>query len=159
MKHELILEGLNCAHCAAKIEQKLIDTPEYSDVQFSFATTALSLKADKKDIIADVQSIVDGIEDGVTVKAAEDSEDDEDEEPIGKVKLALLILSAVLFVVAFVMHFFDGTAIPCAILSVIAVVLSGYDVVIEGVKSVLKLRIDETTLKLLNFLHHFHHIY
>ena len=146
MKHELILEGLNCAHCAAKIEQKLIDTPEYSDVQFSFATKALSLKADKKDIIADVQSIVDGIEDGVTVKAAEDSEDDEDEEPIGKVKLALLILSAVLFVVAFVMHFFDGTAIPCAILSVIAVVLSGYDVVIEGVKSVLKLRIDETTL-------------
>ncbi len=146
MKHELILEGLNCAHCAAKIEQKLTDTPEYSDVQFSFATKALSLKADKKDVIADVQAIVDGIEDGVTVKAAEDSEDDEDEEHVGKVKLALLILSAVLFVVAFVMHFFDGTAIPCAILSVIAVVLSGYDVVIEGVKSVLKLRIDETTL-------------
>ena len=146
MKHELILEGLNCAHCAAKIEQKLTNTPEYSDVQFSFATKALSLKADKKDVIADVQAIVDGIEDGVTVKAAEDSEDDEDEEHVGKVKLALLILSAVLFVVAFVMHFFDGTAIPCAILSVIAVVLSGYDVVIEGVKSVLKLRIDETTL-------------
>ena len=146
MKHELILEGLNCAHCAAKIEQKLTNTPEYSDVQFSFATKALSLKADKKNVIADVQAIVDGIEDGVTVKAAEDIEDDEDEEPIGKFKLALLILSAVLFVVAFVMHFFDGTAIPCAILSVIAVVLSGYDVVIEGVKSVLKLRIDETTL-------------
>lgn len=146
MKHELILEGLNCAHCAAKIEQKLIDTPEYTDVQFSFATKALALNADKKDIVADVQSLVDSIEDGVTVKKAEDTDDEDEEEPVSKLKIALLILSAVLFIVAFILHFFDKTEIPCAILSVISVILSGYDVVIEGVKSVLKLRIDETTL-------------
>ena len=51
MKHELILEGLNCANCAAKIEKKLADTPEYSNVQFSFATKALSLNCDKRNII------------------------------------------------------------------------------------------------------------
>ena len=144
MKHELILEGLNCANCAAKIEQKLIDTPEYSDVRFSFATKALSLNCDKRNIINDVQALVDSIEDGVTVKLADDSV--EEEEEISKVKIVLLILSAVLFVAAFILHFFDGFALPCAILSVISAILSGYDVVIEGVKSVLKLRIDETTL-------------
>ena len=144
MKHELILEGLNCANCAAKIEKKLIDTPEYSDVRFSFATKELSLNCDKRNIVTDVQAIVDSIEDGVTVKESDDAE--EQEEETDKVKIVLLCLSAVLFIAAFILHFREGAALPCAILSVISAVLSGYEVVIEGVKSVLKLRIDETTL-------------
>ena len=144
MKHELILEGLNCANCAAKIEKKLADTPEYSNVQFSFATKALSLNCDKRNITADVQAIVDSIEDGVTVKESDDAE--EQEEETDKVKIVLLCLSAVLFIAAFILHFREGAALPCAIFSVISAVLSGYEVVIEGVKSVLKLRIDETTL-------------
>lgn len=147
MKHEMILEGLNCANCAAKIEKKLSDTPEYSNVQFSFATKALSIYCEKRNIINDVQQIVDSIEDGVTVKAAaEHGEEKEDEEPAGKLRIILLILSAVLFIAAFVLHFFEGTAVPCAVLSILAAGLSGYEVVIEGVRSVLKLRLDETTL-------------
>ena len=144
MKHELVLEGLNCAHCAAKIEQKLCDTPEYSNVQFSFATKALSLNCEKGNIIDDVQKIVDSIEDGVTVKSA--AEDEEEEESVGRLKIVLLAISAVLFIAAFVLHFFEGTELPCAILSILATVLSGYEVVIEGVRSVFKLRLDETTL-------------
>ena len=150
MKHELILEGLNCANCAAKIEKKLDDTPEYSNVQFSFATKALSLNCDKRNITADVQAIVDSIEDGVTVKTAEEAEAHEEQPENGdkseKIKIVLLIISAALFVAAFILHFFDGFELPCAILSVISAVLSGYEVVIEGVKSVIKRRIDETTL-------------
>ena len=146
MKHELVLEGLNCAHCAAKIEQKLIDTPQYSDVRFSFATKELSLNCDKRNITSDIQSLVDSIEDGVTVRSADEVEEDEGEEEVGKLKIILLIIAAGLFIVAFILHFFEGNEIICAILSVISAILSGYDVVIEGVKSVMKRRIDETTL-------------
>ena len=109
MKHELILEGLNCANCAAKIEKKLADTPEYSDVRFSFATKELSLNCSKKNIIADVQAVVDSIEDGVTVKSAQEA--GETEEETGKLKIILLILSAILFAAAFVMHFFEDLAL------------------------------------------------
>ena len=146
MKHELILEGLNCANCAAKIEQKLIDTPEYSDVRFSFATKELSLNCDKRNIIKEVQALVDSIEDGVTVKPADEAEEDADEEEVGKLKIVLLFIAAALFIAAFALHFFEGNEIICAILSVVSAILSGYDVVIKGVKSVLKRRIDETTL-------------
>ncbi len=146
MKHELVLEGLNCAHCAAKIEQKLIDTPQYSDVRFSFVTKELSLNCDKRNITSDIQSLVDSIEDGVTVRSADEVEEDEGEEEVGKLKIILLIIAAGLFIVAFILHFFEGNEIICAILSVISAILSGYDVVIEGVKSVMKRRIDETTL-------------
>lgn len=144
MKHELILEGLNCAACAAKIEQKLKDTPGYTDVSFSFATKALTITCDKADIIKDVQATVDSIEDGVTVKPQ--GESDSEEEPVSRVKIVLLIAAAIMFAAAFVMHFFDGMEIPCMILSIAAVLASGYDVMIEGVKSAFKLRLDETTL-------------
>jgi len=144
MEHELILDGLNCANCAAKIEQKLSDTPGFSDVRFSFATKALSLNCDERNIINDVQSIVDSIEDGVTVRLADNDVDDE--EKADKLKIVLLAISSALFITALIMHFFKGFELVCVILSVASALLSGYDVVIEGVKSVIKLRIDETTL-------------
>ena len=145
MKHELILDGLNCANCAAKIEETLKNTPEYSSVSFSFATKALSLYCEKENIIEDVQNIVDSIEDGVTVRPAEDA-DDEDEDGVGKLKLTLLIGAAALFAAAFVLHFFEGFDTLCMILSILEVLASGYDVIIDGVRHAFKLRIDETTL-------------
>ena len=63
-----------------------------------------------------------------------------------KFKLPLLIGAAILFTAAFVLHFFDGFFILTTILSIIAVLASGYDVIIDGVKNAVKLRIDETTL-------------
>lgn len=64
----------------------------------------------------------------------------------GKVKVVLLIIAAVLFVAAFVLHIIGKREMICNIISIISAVLAGYDVVIEGVKSVFKKRIDETTL-------------
>ena len=146
MKHELILEGLNCANCAAKIEEKLKNTPGYTDVSFSFATKALSITCDKSDIKDELQAIVDSIEDGVTVKLADENDEEDEDEPVSRVKLILLISASVMFAAAFVMHFFEGFEIPCMILSILAAAASGYDVVIDGVKSAVKLRLDETTL-------------
>ena len=64
----------------------------------------------------------------------------------GKIKLILLIFAAVFFIAALIMHLIGGLEIPCTVLSIVSSVLAGYDVVIEGVKSVFKRRIDETTL-------------
>ena len=71
----------------------------------------------------------------------------------GKVKVVFLIIAAVLFIAAFIMHILIHTErlskdleTVCNVLSIISAVLAGYDVVIEGVRSVFKRRIDETTL-------------
>lgn len=63
------LEGLNCAHCAAKIEEKVAKHEEYSNVALIFATKMLKLdtKENIPTLKADIQRIVDSIEDGVTV--------------------------------------------------------------------------------------------
>lgn len=64
----------------------------------------------------------------------------------GKLKPILLIAATVLFIAAFVMHIIGGFDLVCNILSIASALLAGYDVIYEGVKSVFKRRIDETTL-------------
>lgn len=64
----------------------------------------------------------------------------------GKVKVILLSIAAVLFIAAFILHILGKYELICNILSITSAVLAGYDVVIEGVKSGFKRRIDETTL-------------
>ena len=39
-----ILENLDCANCAAKIERKLSKLPELSDVSVTFATSSFDLQ-------------------------------------------------------------------------------------------------------------------
>lgn len=175
MKHEFILEGLHCANCAAKIEAKLNKVPEYDEVRFSFATLELEIHTEKPDIRDEVQKLVDSVEDGVTVTRKSDAhhhsgahhhehdchdgccghdhehhhEHDHSHEhrhQDGRLKLILLITAAVLFAVSFVLHLLGKAVLLCNILSVASALLAGYDVVIEGVKSVFKRRIDETTL-------------
>ena len=41
-----ILENLDCANCAAKIERKLSKLPELSDVSVTFATKQLRFAAE-----------------------------------------------------------------------------------------------------------------
>ncbi len=149
MTHEFILDGLNCAHCAAKIEEKLTNTPVFSEVRFSFATKALSIKCDKRNIKEDVQQIVDSIEDGVTVIDAHEHSHEHHHKHHHKgerVKIVLLIVSAALFLAAFILHLFTELRLLSSILAVVSAILSGYDIVYEGIRSVIKLRIDETTL-------------
>ncbi len=174
MKHEFILEGLHCANCAAKIEDKLNKEPGFDKVLFSFATLELEIHTEQEDIRGRVQEIVDSIEDGVTVVPKDEAEhahheghrccdhdhehhdhdhehhdhghDHEHHHEGGKLKMILLIIAAVLFVAAFIMHITGVFPVACTVLSIISAVLAGWDVVIEGVKSVFKRRIDETTL-------------
>ena len=68
MKHTLVLEDLNCAHCAAKIETKIAETEGYDKVSFNFATKKLSFESENENPAAEIQAICDSIEDGVTVK-------------------------------------------------------------------------------------------
>lgn len=180
MKHEFILEGLHCANCAAKIENKLAKTPGFDEVSYSFATSELEIHSDQEDIRDKVQSIVDSVESGVTVVIKDEHHEHHHEHHHGechdgccdhehehhhehghghehghehghseksRIKLILLIISAVLFAAAFILHHFTSVnELICNILSVISAILAGYDVVIEGVGSVIKRRIDETTL-------------
>ena len=63
-----ILEGLDCANCAAKIETKIRSLPEIEHASLIFANKQLRVSAKNTDGLRElIQTVVDSVEDGVTV--------------------------------------------------------------------------------------------
>lgn len=161
MKYSFTLDNLNCANCAGKIEKKLAATDGYENVSFNFANKKLVLDSAKNVTAQDIQAVCDSIEDGVEVidnnkkKSASKKSTAADDENHGmKNELISIITAAVLGLTAFALEitvFADsafGTVgwIALLALSLIATVLSGWRTFLKGIKSVFRLRIDETTL-------------
>ncbi|WP_343073972.1 heavy metal translocating P-type ATPase [Clostridium sp. YIM B02506] len=74
-KKEFILEGLGCANCAAKMEDKIKQLNGVSNVSINFMNKTLSIEIDNsskpKDIVENVNNIVKSIESHVIVKEKE----------------------------------------------------------------------------------------
>lgn len=161
MKYSFTLDNLNCANCAGKIEKKLAETDGYENVRFNFANKKLVLDSAKNVTAQDIQAVCDSIEDGVEVidndkkKSAPQKSTVADDDNHGmKNELISIITAAVLGLTAFSLEltvFADsafGTVgwIALLALSLVATVLSGWRTFLKGIKSVFRLRIDETTL-------------
>lgn len=145
MKHEFLLEGLNCAHCAGKIEEKIKSDNRFSDVNFAFATKLLTFNSSIKSAKAEIQLIVDSIEDGVTVIDKKNTETDNDNKTHLTEKI-LLIISAIICAVVFVLHLLGIESFALVIASCVSAIMAGYKVFYKGIRSIFKLNIDETTL-------------
>jgi Cd2+/Zn2+-exporting ATPase len=156
MKYKLIMNGLDCANCAAKIEKAIANTEGFEEVSLVFATKSLYFEhIEDENIIEKVQKITDGVEDGVEVSFEEKHthnhkhcHDGHCHKAKKSPKLStILLFSAIAFAVAaLILEIFKVNEISVAILSAAAIIMSGYKVFISGVKSVFKLQIDETTL-------------
>lgn len=164
MKYKLIMNGLDCANCAAKIERAIADTEGFEEVSLVFATKSLYFHhVEDNNIIETVQKITDSIEDGVEVSFDEHKHKEHNHchdegcechsHNLGhtqkkKIELSniLLFASIALALAALILDIFKVNEIAVALLSAAAIIMSGYKVCISGVKSVIRLHIDETTL-------------
>ena len=146
MKYEFILEGLNCAHCAGKIENKIKSDNRFDDVNFTFATKLLTLQSKDKNTQSEIQKIVDSIEDGVTVVKRDSKNNLTENKKSENLEKILLTVSTIICIAVFVLHLFSFENIAMVVLSCIAALMAGYKVFIKGFKSIIKMKIDETTL-------------
>ncbi|MBE6063401.1 MAG: cadmium-translocating P-type ATPase [Clostridium butyricum] len=75
-KFKLILSGLDCAHCANKIEQKVNDLPEIKEASMNFSIGKLTIEkidsVQKQVVIEKVKSIVKELEPDVLVSESEE---------------------------------------------------------------------------------------
>ena len=74
MKKVFKLEGLNCAHCAAKIEEKVGKLEGVKSVVINFMTTKMTLESideNFEEIIANVKKLVNETEPDVNMVKAE----------------------------------------------------------------------------------------
>ncbi|HIZ16455.1 MAG TPA: cadmium-translocating P-type ATPase [Firmicutes bacterium] len=146
MKTEYILEGLDCANCAAKISDKIAKLDGFNEVNLNFATKTLTVKSElSENVVFDkVVKTVNSIEDGVTVK-----KESENETSSGNDKRKFLIdgitISAAAVMCALTL--IPGiNAIAKAVIIAAALIISGYDIIWAALKNIVKFNIEEKVL-------------
>ncbi|MDO4289413.1 MAG: heavy-metal-associated domain-containing protein, partial [Eubacterium sp.] len=67
-KKVYIIENLDCANCAAKIEQKILALPEIEDASITYATKQLRITAEDPDsLIPEITRIANTVESDVII--------------------------------------------------------------------------------------------
>ena len=142
---EVMLEGLNCPHCAGKIEEKVKKAEHITEATLNFISKELTVYIDDEEnrekVYNDIVRIVNETEDGVNVyekkKMAEEAI--EEEEDNTKFKAVMIGISIAFFV--------SGLISGVKSLFVVSYIVVGYEVLFKSVKNILKGRIfDENFL-------------
>ena len=148
-KTEYILEGLDCANCAAKIERKVSEIEGVETATMNFVTKTLAFSiGDNRDLEAlssRVKNIIKSVEPDVTIRESKKQLNTVKEGSVGnKKELARLIIGTVIFAVAVLIKF--STAVEFT-LYFISYVLVGAEVLIKAVRNIFRGQIfDENFL-------------
>lgn len=171
-KMKFTLEGLDCAGCAAKAEAAVnkADWVESASVDFVNKRLSVHPKEDNPHALEEIQKLIDGVLGGVTVSLYQSEGDSHTHEQHhehthehthehshghehgGEENTKAMVITTVLALVA------GGIGVAASLLSfpaheivsavgyIAAILLAGYDVIISGVKSICRLRLDESAL-------------
>ena len=143
MNSIVLLNGLDCAHCAEKIALKCsgIEGVSKADMDFINKKMYISHSCEKSVLTEKVCEIVKSLEPDVVVEF--DNENAVSEESSGEIfDVIKIVIGLVLFGISF---FLDKT--PAFVVLVLAYVICGYEVVFEAVRNILKGRpFDENFL-------------
>lgn len=146
--YKFTLDGLHCAGCAAKIETAIANHEGTENTTLNFAAKTISFSCNsnaEKEVQLWTQSIVDSIEQGVTVaphhsntKITQKKKDNE---------WLKIIIALGLFVIAILCErVFNLPAVVYATAYGLSVIICGYKVFIAGFHSIKRLKLDENTL-------------
>ena len=128
----VILQGLDCPNCTEKIAGRIKKLSSVKDSELNFITKKLKYTEVSETALKDIKKIVKEIE--PDVKVVEENEDEE--ENVTLFDLLRLVAALMLFWASFIPM--PNTA--SVVLIVAAYVVSGYDVIINCVKNIIKLR-------------------
>ena len=134
---QLTLEGLNCANCARKIEEKVAKMEGVKESNLNFTTTTLNVKLEKKvkeeHAINEIKKIVEALEPHVKVEKKVSGK-----STIQKAKFTVkptLIIGIILYLVAVIGDFKGALALTLFITSYL---LIGGKVVLTAIKNIAK---------------------
>ncbi|WGX76088.1 heavy metal-associated domain-containing protein [Paraclostridium bifermentans] len=75
IKREIVLDGLNCAHCAEVINEKLNKLQEVDSTNLNFINKVLTVNIDsdfdQEEVINKIIKIIDDTEPGLNIKVKE----------------------------------------------------------------------------------------
>ena len=134
-----LVENLDCANCAAKIERKIRTLPGVEYATLTFATKQLRVAAkDHEALLPLMQEAAASIEPEVTVEPRKEGKpaDNDEEEEDHKKDLICILAGALLFVAGKVTESYF--TIPSLVLYVLAYLVLGLEIVITAVKNLFR---------------------
>ena len=122
MEETLLLKDLNCANCAAKIEDRIRKMDVVETANFTIATHQLKLTGsweDREVLKRDIQEICDAIEEGVTVadyerksKAAMDDHGPDQDRGSDAVTIAVIVAGLLFMIYEVLSSFVPSIGLP-----------------------------------------------
>lgn len=150
MEEILLLKDLNCANCAAKIEDRIRKMDVVETANFTLATHQLKLTGsweDREVLKRDIQDICDAIEEGVTVadyerksKAAVDDGRDNNQDN-DAVTIAVIVVGLLFIIYEALTSFVPSIGLPESIetpIYYVAYVLLAFPVLRTAARNILK---------------------
>lgn len=140
--YKYILEGLDCAACAKKVEDAIAKTEGYKDVIVNFSTLKLTFKTDKQNPKKEITQIIQRVEPEVEV--LEDCEQKQEKEEHNELDIIRIIVGIAIYLIAVIGNF--GTVVT-NIITIIAFIVLLYKTAKKGWKQLIKNKVlDENTL-------------
>ena len=141
------LEGLDCAACAKKVEEKLASTSGFEDVNVNFSTLKLSFKTEKyendKNLTKMVEEIVRKVEPDVNVIENSNKEINEKSER-SNVDIIRIIIGVLIYFIGMKSNLGKNFSI---IFLIISLVILLYKIVPKAIKQIVKNKsLDENAL-------------
>lgn len=115
--YKYILEGLDCASCAKKLEDKIASTDGYEDVTVNFSTLKLSFKTNKNNPKKEIIEIVKALEPDVNVVDMEESNKKKDSKE--SFHIARIIIGILIYFLGTKLNFNTNIQIVLIIVSII----------------------------------------
>lgn len=144
-KKVLILKGLNCPNCGAKIEKAIRNINGVKYASFDFITKKLILetqhKKDLNKIIAEASKLAMQIESGIEIISDEIPK--KTEEPIDKSKIIRLGTGTVLFITGIIFNFAFYIELGIFLTSYL---LIGGEILISAIKNIIKGQVFDENL-------------
>lgn len=141
MKHTYAIENLDCAHCAAKVEEKIQALPQVKAASLTFATKKLTVESDeKKGLTKLLIDTANTVESGVNFTELEENKVVRKKKKSifsehGK-EIAQLILGALLFVIGMLVG--EAYPVPRLVIFMVAYLILGLEIVIQAAKNIAK---------------------
>ena len=136
------LENLGCAHCAAKMEDKIAEISGITEVSITFATKQLRITAEDPDsYLEEVRSICTSIESQVKVIPREIRKKEKTADAaVSKKKdlgdLLVILIGAILFIAANVFDQMDGMEVISLFVFVAAYLVLGGKILLEAARNI-----------------------
>ena len=138
------VEGLDCANCAKKIEDKISKIEGYEDVKLNFSTQKLSFKTDNENVEKDIKSIIKKIEPDVKIFDLDNNDMHHHNESHSTIDVFRIIIGLLIFAIA---YFGDLTEKVSNVLVIISFIILLYKTGKVAIKQLFKGNaVDENTL-------------